>query len=169
MWLVNRNAIKTLRNVTLRASYWRRRGVQFFHLNAEDWFGPRMDNHGLRPIDRLVCKTFIARETYTPYDDGGPKNTQSVFTRWVSCRAPLDVAYPPAVNTLFTHLMSDDLMIFLITLLKEDCSLASLISKAGEIWSWPSARATNSSSTTMKTITQDALWRTRRQIRRWIS
>ena len=87
-----------------------------------------MDNHGLRPIDRLVCKTFIARETYTPYDDGGPI-AQSVFTRRVV--EPRIIL--PTLLGLLPDLFTDDLMMFLITLLNENCSLASLISKAGEI------------------------------------
>lgn len=40
-----------------------------------------MDGHGLRPINNLVCKTFFARETYIPYDDGGPKRAGSVVFR----------------------------------------------------------------------------------------
>ena len=39
----------------------------------------------------------------------------------------------PTLLGLLPDLLTDDLMMFLITLLNENCSLASLISKAGEI------------------------------------
>ena len=89
-----------------------------------------MDNHGLRPIDRLVCKTFIARETLHRTMMAARK----MLNRYLpgECRVEPRITLPTLLG-LLPDLLTDDLMMFLITLLNENCSLASLISKAGEI------------------------------------
>ena len=58
-----------------------------------------MDNKdGLRPIGNLVCKTFLARETYIPYDDGGPKRPG-----WAGARKNLIVTFGSGDKLKFIH------------------------------------------------------------------